>query len=163
MKKVPVNLIPVLNAGAENQVVPYENTMDGFKSDLNGLMVRGLPNEYKDYIATIHDKDTIYDNCTMVDEWFDFAVMLNRLVCFPEEKRRELPDSFLWTLWRFVKVKHNFCPTPTWCVYDPFLICTDSCSYCGSLDEGDQWNSVGWTFEELDWLIQDEEMLPAWE
>lgn len=158
MKIVPAYLIPALNAGAKKQVVPYETTMDGFKSDLNGLMVRGLPNEYKDYIATL-----LYDEDNTVDELYDFAVMLNRLMRFPEEKRKELPDRFLRILWRLVKVKHNFCPTPTWCVYDPFLICTNSCPCCDSFDDKDHWADTSWTLKDLEWLIQDEEMLPAWE
>lgn len=155
MKKVPVSLIPALNAGAEKQVVPYENTMDYFKSNLNGLMLRTMPDEYKDFISALEG--------ATVGELFDLAAMLNKLICFSEEKRSELPDNFIEILWRLVKIKHNFYRTPTWCVYDPFLICTDGCKCCDSFNEEDPWDDTSWTFEDLDWLIQDEEMLPAWD
>lgn len=92
------------------------------------------------------------------EEQETFIAIVERLLCFAKEKRDKLPDGVTKTIWRFIKIKHNWYRTPKWCCFDPFVICTNRCGDCDSFGNDDPWKRLGWTYDEWDWLIWEDEI-----
>lgn len=98
MKKVPVSLIPALNAGAEKQVVPYEDYWAGVLSSVYKLMLR--------------DSKTFASN---------FLPAVERFYSLPYSVRKSFPSCFLDDLFLILDEAHP--DFECWCSGHPFTLC----------------------------------------
>lgn len=145
MKKVPDYLIPALNAGVVQQVLPYEKTMDYILDELSY--------DSEDRYWFREERDIFTECCVGV---------IQRLATKSPEKQAALPERFWYNLGKIVdcdmKGQKNLC----WCSLFPFELCNTDLECIWDCFYGNElYKNYGWTYEELKWVTYGENTPPS--